>query len=619
MSPPWEVLEFAVTSLLGEKTKIPEFYLVFPSCCITLGKCKSRPIQQCSRRETNGQGSRYTPRDLPLAEPETVGANQEQKNEFCSCVFSLCGTLMCQDLPPRMKLCAQESIESESTSSVHSKTSDSDTDSTTSVDERCRTEFLVNVLPGSFRNRVFANEKNSSVTCNVLFCILFLQGSLYVLPRRSQPPAPQSGEVDAETVLENVEVNVKNYWEDESHGERSNLTTSRLSQPTSSPSFQGQIDPIPTGQNESSKAGDRATLRRLQLSKANGQNRWKRLRFVRHLWIALVGASFVELCLISSGLLVDYFWSPCRTELDTCRHLHELDCWGRSCQEFAPLWASAWPAAGLLFLALPLKFFLRTDKRLGCTQAVPAVVPVLTSFAVCLLGVVGVGAIVLVESATAALHYADRCPMRRVTPSSRCTAELCPSPPCRRESDFSPCLCGPLGEAELARALFLQGTPACQPYEWYTWQMKLLEELMLQYEEFACILGPLTCVATAVGGALLLIQLACCPLVLIGQWGGHAAICVLLGYLDFEDVPFPSGGISPLQKSSAFNSAPSMSLLNFGKETSRDGDAWVETKVQSPCLFPVDNLWQEFDANTRVEDTWYFTTYCRDASQCQCI
>lgn len=72
-----------------------------------------------------------------------------------------------------MKPCAQESIESESTSSVRSKTSDSDTDSTTSVDERCHTDFFVNVLPGSFRNRVFANERNSSVNCsNVVYLVL---------------------------------------------------------------------------------------------------------------------------------------------------------------------------------------------------------------------------------------------------------------------------------------------------------------------------------------------------------------------------------------------------------------------------------------------------------------
>ncbi|CAJ1347726.1 unnamed protein product [Effrenium voratum] len=245
------------------------------------------------------------------------------------------------------------------------------------------------------------------------------------------------------------------------------------------------------------------------------------LRLVRQLWRILVLLSLLELLLISGGLVADYYWSPCREKLKTCQHLHEMDCWGWSCQEFAPVWASAWPAAGLLFLALPLR-------HLGTCR--PKATPV-TLLAV--LAVLGIGAVVLVESATAAFHYAARCPMRRE--SSRCTADLCPSPPCRRESDFSPCLCGLLGEAELARALFLHGSSACQPYEWYTWQMRLLEELVLQYETFACVAGPLTCTATAIGGALLLIQLACCPLLLVGQWGGHDAIRVLLGHLDLDD------------------------------------------------------------------------------------
>ena len=317
-----------------------------------------------------------------------------------------------------------------------------------------------------------------------------------------------------------------------------------------------------------------------QASKGSGQNRWNRLRFVRHLWLALVSASFAELCLISSGVLVDYFWSPCRTELDTCRHLHEMDCWGWSCQESAALWASAWPAAGLVFLAVPMKCFLRSNLNdIQCTKALPLLI---TSFAVALLGVVGVGQLFLVESATAALHYADRCPMRRE--NSRCTANLCPSPPCRRESDFSPCLCGPLGEAELARALFLQGTPACQPYEWYTWQMKVLEELILQYEQFACVAGPLTCAATAVGGALLFIQLMCCPLVLIGQWGGQAAICVLLGHFESDNTSV--AGVSPqdlLGKSVCDMHSTSSTSLILNSETGKSGDedSWLE-----PILSP---------------------------------
>ena len=398
-------------------------------------------------------------------------------------------------------------------------------------------------------------------------------------PRLSQP-APQASdketnEEDAQNIgLEslNVKVDMKSFWNvDESQGETEIL---RPSSTSSMSHFKAQVQ---TPQQEK-------TLLTLpspsKPSKGSKVSDWNRLRFLRHLWIALVSASIVELCLVSCALLADYLWSPCRTELDTCRHLHEMDCGGQSCKDSAPLWASAWPAAGLIFLAVPMKCLLRSsDVR-------SKALPLLISFGTTLL-VLGVGAIVLVESATAALHYADRCPMRRE--SSRCTANLCPSPPCRRESDFSPCLCGPLGEAELARALFLQGTPACQPYEWYTWQMKLLEELILQYEQFACVAGPLTCVATAVGGALLLIQLMCCPLVLIGQWGGQAAIFVLLGQLELEKETTPDMHtvVSPdiLQKSAGDLHSTSSTSLVLNSETGKSGDedAWLELNVDSGC------------------------------------
>jgi len=440
----------------------------------------------------------YTPRTLPShAEPLTVGAHQDI---------------------------------SESESTVHSKASDSETDSTTSVDEML-----------------------------------------------SQPAAPQQSdketneELDCQTsVLEtlNVKVDMKSYWQSDGLAECLSSRPSAASDIACShfDALEKKPKLLPLERKTSNM------IRQNHPSKGSGQNRWNRLRFVRHLWLALVSASFAELCLISSGVLVDYFWSPCRTELDTCRHLHEMDCLGWSCQESSPLWASAWPAAGLVFLAMPMKCFLRSSLNdIQCRKALPLLI---TSFAVALLGVVGVGAIVLVESATAALHYADRCPMRRE--SSRCTANLCPSPPCRRESDFSPCLCGPLGEAELARALFLQGTPACQPYEWYTWQMKVLEELILQYEQFACVAGPLTCAATAVGGVLLFIQLMCCPLVLIGQWGGQAAICVLLGHFESETCTSSVAGVSrqDLQLGKAvgdMHSNSSTSLI-LNSEEGKSGD-----------------------------------------------
>lgn len=79
----------------------------------------------------------------------------------------------------------------------------------------------------------------------------------------------------------------------------------------------------------------------------------------------------------------------------------------------------------------------------------------------------------------------------------------------------------------MARALFLNDLPACQPYEWYTWQMDKLEKLVLKYESFACVQGPLACAAVAVGVFLLLTQLVCCPLLLLGRWGMRRALLVL--------------------------------------------------------------------------------------------
>merc|ERR1719355_258358 len=107
--------------------------------------------------------------------------------------------------------------------------------------------------------------------------------------------------------------------------------------------------------------------------------------------------------------------------------------------------------------------------------------------------------------------------------ASRCSADLCPSPPCKRESPFSPCTCGRLEEEEMARALFVTGQAACQPYEWYAWQMRELEDILLRYEGFSCIVGPLACSAVVAGACLLLLQVACCPLLLLGRWGGREA------------------------------------------------------------------------------------------------
>jgi hypothetical protein len=81
----------------------------------------------------------------------------------------------------------------------------------------------------------------------------------------------------------------------------------------------------------------------------------------------------------------------------------------------------------------------------------------------------------------------------------------------------------------MARALFLHGLAACHPYEWHPWQMDVLEQILIRYETFACVFGPLECVALAAGGALFLIQLACCPVLFFASWGAKEALIMFFG------------------------------------------------------------------------------------------
>merc|ERR1712072_505798 len=81
----------------------------------------------------------------------------------------------------------------------------------------------------------------------------------------------------------------------------------------------------------------------------------------------------------------------------------------------------------------------------------------------------------------------------------------------------------------MARALFLNDIAAYHPYEWYPWQMEILETILLRYETFACIFGPLECVALAAGGVLLLVQLACCPVLFFACWGAREALIMFFG------------------------------------------------------------------------------------------
>lgn len=241
------------------------------------------------------------------------------------------------------------------------------------------------------------------------------------------------------------------------------------------------------------------------------------VRCLWRLWRSLVALSVTESLLLTGAVVLEQLWSPCREPLAECLGLHPDDCAGASCLDAAPLWAPLWPPAGLLCLALPLCLVLR-----GRAGGDPRVILAILLVA---LAVVGMGATVLTMFSTTGFQYVTRCPMPRA--DGRCAADICPSPPCRRESELSPCVCGRVGEAEMARALFLKGFAACQPYEWYTEQMAALEDLVLRYEGFACIVAPLTCVSIAVGGMLVLAQLLCCPLLFLGSCGLDSTLLVL--------------------------------------------------------------------------------------------
>lgn len=244
----------------------------------------------------------------------------------------------------------------------------------------------------------------------------------------------------------------------------------------------------------------------------------KGIRFMWRVWRTLVLLSLLEFALIAASALFDLSWSPCRKRLDSCHSLHEDDCSGDSCESGAPIWAPAWPMASLVVTAIPVRQVLlcaadfSPERRPRCMWvALPL------TFAV-----VVAGAIALTVTFTAGMHYASRCPMERS--SALCEEDLCPMPPCRRLNSLSPCQCGTLEEAEMARALFLQGLTSCLPNEWYPRQMAALEELIDDYENFACVFGPLICTALAIGVALIMVQLLCCPLLLCGRWGVHKAL-----------------------------------------------------------------------------------------------
>mmetsp|Transcript_124406 Transcript_124406/g.229189 ORF Transcript_124406/g.229189 Transcript_124406/m.229189 type:complete len:685 (-) Transcript_124406:21-2075(-) len=248
----------------------------------------------------------------------------------------------------------------------------------------------------------------------------------------------------------------------------------------------------------------------------------KGIRFMWRLWRILVLLSLFEFALVAASACLDLFWSPCRQKLDRCLSLGEDDCSGDSCKSGAPLWAPAWPLASLVSTAIPLRQVLLYAADFSPEEGSP-LARFLWIAVPLTLAVVAGGATSLLEMFTAGMHYASRCPMERS--AGQCEADICSTPPCRRVDDLSPCQCGE--EAEMARALFLEGLKSCHPNEWLPQQMTALEELIDDYENFACVFGPLICTALAIGVVLILVQLLSCPLLLFGRWGVHQAVSLL--------------------------------------------------------------------------------------------
>lgn len=243
------------------------------------------------------------------------------------------------------------------------------------------------------------------------------------------------------------------------------------------------------------------------------------MRCVWSIWCALVLISFVEIALLFGSSFLDIYYSPCRTPLGDCGNLHPDDCAGVSCMRSVPIWAPAWPLMGLACLAVPAWFVIRG--KCQPRHALRLKLALLTS-----LLAIGYGFSLVVEVSIAGVHFAGRCPMAHA--NDRCNQDICPTPVCKRENEFSPCMCGNLGEDEFARALFLKQLPACQPYEWYSHQMVWFEELLMEYENFACLQGLLNWAAAGAGALLLLLQFLFCPFLLLGSWGGARLVLLVL-------------------------------------------------------------------------------------------
>lgn len=132
----------------------------------------------------------------------------------------------------------------------------------------------------------------------------------------------------------------------------------------------------------------------------------------------------------------------------------------------------------------------------------------------------------------------------------------------------------------MARALFLQGVPACQPYEWYPSQMESLEQLVLEYETFACTVGPIACGATGVGILLLVVQLLCCPMLLVGRWGGQDVLFLLLATDDELDSAL--AGARALSATDGIKSTGASRQPPVGCASKTGAQYWTEADI-SPC------------------------------------
>mmetsp|Transcript_47062 Transcript_47062/g.124744 ORF Transcript_47062/g.124744 Transcript_47062/m.124744 type:complete len:396 (-) Transcript_47062:25-1212(-) len=164
--------------------------------------------------------------------------------------------------------------------------------------------------------------------------------------------------------------------------------------------------------------------------------------------------------------------SPCGSVGTSCLRLSTEDC--LSCDRKGLLvLATAVALAAATFVAVPLGC---GPSRLALLVVAPAAVTVAI-----------VASYLAMEASFGASYYSSRAVLRGVP--RWCDWETCPAPPCLRTSPVSPCSCHVEAETvspdELARGFFVFNHQYCQPEEFGSEEMGLLNGILGAYERHA--------------------------------------------------------------------------------------------------------------------------------------